>query len=63
MVLMKSGRDLDHQDELCQTRQIIIFRFIFSRDQVFIVGKVLDTIEEGEEFDGVTGIAIKPPEV
>ena len=63
MVLKKSGRDLDHKDELRQTRQIIILRFIFFRDQVFTVCKVLDAIEEGEEFDDVTGIAIEPPEV
>ena len=52
-----------NQDELCQTCLIIILRFIFSRDQVFTVCKVLDAIEEGEEFDDVTGIAIEPPEV
>ena len=49
--------------KLCQTRQIIILRFIFSRDQVFTVCKVMDALEEGEEFDDVTGIAIEPSEV
>ena len=41
----------------------IILRFVFSRDQVFTVCKVLDAIEEGEEFDDAAGIAIKTPEV
>ena len=42
---------------------IIILRFIFSRDQVFTLCKVMDALEEGEEFDDVTGIAIEPPKV
>ena len=35
----------------------------FSRDQVFTICKVLDAIEEEEEFNDVAGIAIEPLEV
>ena len=38
-------------------------QLIFSRSQVFTLCKVLDAIEEREEFDNVAGITIEPLEV
>ena len=40
MILKKSGRDLDHKDELRQTRQIIVLRLFFLEIKFLLFAKL-----------------------